>query len=139
MTEIPLTKGYVAIVDEEDLPRLRQRSWHANIGNQVRALSSWPYKIYMHQFILNVQSGQEIDHINGNPLDNRKTNLRLVSHQENMLNGSRHKNRVGVCFNKRAKLWIAYLDRPKKTRKYLGYRKSKEEALLLVEEARKND
>lgn len=42
-------------------------------------------------------------------------------------------NRVGVCYNKRANLWMAYLDAPGAKRIYLGYRKTEDEAKALLE------
>jgi len=69
-------------------------------------------------------------------LDNRKCNLRIVDHEQNMRNTARHKDRVGITFNKRANLWMSYLDTPGKTRKYLGYSKTKEDAELKLEEAK---
>jgi hypothetical protein len=44
---------------------------------------------YLHRLIMNAQKGQVVDHINHNTLDNRRGNLRLVSHSENALNSLR--------------------------------------------------
>lgn len=139
--EVSLTKGYVALVDEEDFERVSALKWQANVnGSYVRAIYiRWKFRTYMHHFVLGVNretlNGMEVDHINGNPLDNRKANLRIVTHAENMANSVSARNRVGVCYNKRAKLWFCYLDGVK-PRKNLGYRKTREEALALVQEAR---
>lgn len=63
------------------------------------------------RLIMNVNDPQKhIDHINGNPLDNRRSNLRVVSQQENMMNKATYKNNTskikGVHLNKKG-LWVA--------------------------------
>lgn len=47
----------------------------------------------LHRVILNAPDFMVVDHINGNPLDNRRKNLRLCSQSENILNSDRSKNR----------------------------------------------
>lgn len=143
MREIPLPRGYVAFVDDEDYPRLSKIRWQVCVSKwQVRAMRSiGRARIYMHHDILDRlpfrSDGLEVDHIDRNPLNNCKENLRLVTHTQNMRNTERHKNRKGYCYNKRAKLWCVYLDRPDKERIYLGYTKTEEEAIARVEEARR--
>lgn len=148
MKELILTRGYAALVDADDFERLSAKKWMANVsGYQVRACRQHRREgivkqIYLHHEVLGVDpaqiklEGKEVDHINGNPLDNRKANLRIVDHFTNMRNTKRHKNRVGYCFNKRANLWSCYIDMPDKPRQYLGYTKTKEEAERRVNEAR---
>lgn len=143
MARITLTRGYFAEVDEEDLQRLSQYSWQANVGAQIRALRcEGRARYYMHHEVLKVSSfdlrrlGKEVDHIDGNTLNNRKTNLRLVTHTENMRNTKRHLERKGYCYNKRAGLWSVYCDEPDKKRVYLGYTKTEEEAAERIKEYR---
>ncbi|MBL0320755.1 MAG: HNH endonuclease [Alphaproteobacteria bacterium] len=47
--------------------------------------------VYMHRYIMTAKAGQEVDHINGNKLDNRKENLRLASHSQNCKNQAKPK------------------------------------------------
>ena len=136
MKEVKLTRGYSALVDDEDYERINSLKWFVNInGNYVRAARMKNRKIiYMQHEVL--QTKDYIDHINRNSLDNRKENLRITDHAANMLNTVRHIDRIGICYNKRASLWVVYLDRPREPRIYLGYRKTKDEALTLLEEGR---
>ena len=139
---IPLTRGYRTLISPEDFDRISRRNWYANVGpNYVRAVRmSKRRMIYMHHEILMITSsdlrGQEVDHINGNSLDNRRENLRLTTHAENMANSINAGRSIGVTYNYRAKLWMCYLDIPGHKRQYLGYTKTKEEGLRRVQEAR---
>lgn len=60
-------------------------------------------RYYIHQLIL---PNGEIDHINGDPLDNRKGNLRIVTHQQNLFNNSKAK---GYSLDKRNGKWQAQI------------------------------
>jgi len=82
-----------AIIDTEDLRRLSRFRWHAS----TKSLKSFKPRIYaqrndgdkrvyMHREILSVDGSQEIDHINGNTLDNRKANLRVCTSRQNAQN-----------------------------------------------------
>lgn len=82
---------------------------------------------------------QHIDHINGNPLDNRRSNLRVVSQQENMMNKATYKNNTskikGVHLNKKG-LWVARIQVGNQ-RIFLGSSKDKSVAEKLRIEAEK--
>ena len=73
----------------------------------------------------------EVDHINQNKLDNRKSNLRLCSHSQNGINKYKQSNNSsgfkGVCFNKRRQKFMAFINKDKK-RTYIGYFETAEEA-----------
>lgn len=97
--EIPLTKGKVALVDNDDARLLSKNSWCANIKNShgkpyyyaVRNIypESWtkPKLVYMHREIIgNIPPGMVVDHTNGNTLDNRRSNLRVVTRSQNYAN-----------------------------------------------------
>jgi len=72
-----------------------------------------------------------VDHINGNPLDNRKSNLRICTHAENSNNTGPRKNNTsgykGVYWAKRNKRWLAQITHNGK-QVYIGHYKDKEEA-----------
>jgi hypothetical protein len=82
MKEIPLTRGYVAIVDNRDFAWLSKYKWHAGgVVEHIAARRKENWKnVYMHRMIMGEPKGLEIDHINHNPLDNRRRNLRIVTH-----------------------------------------------------------
>lgn len=87
MKEIPLTKGYVALVDDDDYAYLSKFKWYWSTGYAVRDVwypeRKYKAKILMHREILRFPKQYLIDHINMNGTDNRKENLRLASKAEN--------------------------------------------------------
>lgn len=73
-----------AIIDREDAERVSSYRWTSN-GKYIRTfIGTSP--VYLHRFIMNYDGNLDIDHINGNRLDNRKDNLRIVSRAENIWN-----------------------------------------------------
>jgi len=86
---------------------------------------------YMHRLIMNAPKGVQVDHINGDKLDNRKENLRLCSHRENVLNRPKHKNNTtgykGVYFNKKRDVYQSFIT-INGLHKYLGSFQTAEEA-----------
>lgn len=104
MKEIKLTKGYVALVDDEDFEELSKRKWQANVAARtVYAITNnWDKKlkrtfgISMHRMIMGNPVGMQVDHINHNGLDNRKANLRVCSTSQNKMNTHKTKqNKYG--------------------------------------------
>lgn len=93
MKEIQLTKGQIAIVDDEDYEELSRRKWqHMKCGYAARhgrsPVSGKETMLYMHRIIMGLAHGDRkyVDHINGNKLDNRRENLRICTNAENMRN-----------------------------------------------------
>lgn len=88
---VPLSHGKVALVDDSDWEAVSKFRWgRCGGGLQIYAARSRHKEQlspqYMHRFLLDEPMGGEVDHINGNGLDNRRENLRVVSHGENLLN-----------------------------------------------------
>lgn len=71
-----------AIVDAEDVPRIKYIKWRLNNNGYV--VNNSKTSIFLHRRILNVDT--MVDHINGNRLDNRKCNLRVTTHSQNQMN-----------------------------------------------------
>src|SRR5215831_14406402 len=89
---VELTKGEVALVDDEDYNIVSERKWHAKksilIDDLVYAYTKIGGKLVsMHSYIMDTPpEGMEIDHINHNGLDNRRSNLRFITRGGNLHN-----------------------------------------------------
>jgi len=107
MKGIPLTKDYVAIVDDEDYDFLMQFKWYAQVNNNglvyaVRNVASTPgmkhATVYMHRQIVDAPMRSRVDHHDGSTLNNQRYNLRICTHAENLFNrGKNRNNTVGFC------------------------------------------
>lgn len=95
---IVLTQGYVTLIDKDDEERVRNHKWcvspngHGSYYAVTRVYDkkTGKYKtLSLHRFIMNAIKGKLIDHRNGDGLDNRKSNLRYASYQENATNRQR--------------------------------------------------
>jgi HNH endonuclease/AP2 domain len=81
--------GHLFLIDAEDWPRISEFKWSVSSDGGKRMYVSTRIegkKIYLHRFLLEAPHDQRVDHRNGDPLDNRKANLRLATHQQNMFN-----------------------------------------------------
>lgn len=90
MREITLTRGLVAMVDDEDYDHLMQKKWFAkpNVSRATgEVLTHYAYSghrsRHMHREILGVQGGQHVDHVDGNGLNNTRANLRICTKAQN--------------------------------------------------------
>jgi len=91
---VPLTQGFEAVVDKSDIPLIELANWHVrkDSSNNYAARNLPKDKngrrgaISMHRVIMGIPTDFEVDHIDGNGLNNRKENLRLVSRSQNQSN-----------------------------------------------------
>jgi hypothetical protein len=95
MKEIQLTHGKVALVDDDDYERLvAMGKWKVSDTGYVNKTIHVRYEgkkrimksIRMHRIIMNAPDGFEVDHKDGNLLNNQKRNLRLSTRSQNMMN-----------------------------------------------------
>jgi HNH endonuclease/AP2 domain len=122
MKEVPLTRGKVALVDDEDFERVAAYKWcYMTVGYAARSVVEGKKRrlVYLHRFILRPEKGAHIDHIDGNKLNNQRNNLRTCTHQQNMRNRTNHRNNTsghkGVAFDKSTGIWKAYINIDGKT------------------------
>ena len=121
--EIELTRGAVALVDDEDYEMLSGWSWclassgYSKRGTRVGGRQT---VVLMHRQILLPGPSEQVDHINHDLLDNRRCNLRLATYAENAYNRRPHGSSIylGVCLRGDRRRWVAQINTGK--RRYLG-------------------
>ena len=91
---IPLTKGKWALVDDEDYEEMNRWSWYCNNSYAARDFRENGVRVNlkMHRAITNTPAELEVDHRNGDKLDNRRKNLRIATHAQNLKNMKKHKD-----------------------------------------------
>lgn len=131
--EIEVSPNFIALVDDEDFELVCKYKWH-NVGGYAQTTfrseggrQNW----YMHRLILNFPESP-IDHINNNPLDNRKQNLRVCTIRQNQQNqklSERNKSGYrGVSYYKTRNKWRALISGSDGEVVFLGYFSNPEEA-----------
>lgn len=116
-------------------------TWHINGGyvTSIFTINKSRHIIRLHRLIMNAPEDKLVDHWDRNPLNNIRTNLRIVTEQENLKNKGIYKNTKsgikGVCFNKQTEKWratISGLGNGKQ--KHLGSFNTMEEAETVIKE-----
>lgn len=133
--------GLFALVDDEDYGKLASYSWHLSriyarrtervvlSDGRVTAKGT-----FMHRQIMKPKPGEETDHINGDGIDNRRANLRIVNRLQNAKNQSKETKRAcssrykGVSWNKNERKWWAYIAADKERRSLIGKFATEEQA-----------
>jgi len=98
VVRIHTRSGRVVLFDRENFDLVAPYSWSINGLGYARGtalLPGIPKNIAMHRLIMGLFAGdpREVDHINGNPSDNRVCNLRICTHADNMRNRAKHRTR----------------------------------------------
>lgn len=135
MIKIPLSRGKIATIDDCDRHLFQYKWWFCenkkSSGYAVRKYQLPNYgkifKISLHHAVMGQPiNGMEIDHIDGDGLNNCRSNLRIVTKYENMANckihrsGKKSSRFVGVTWSKQAKRWQAQIQIKGKNR-FLGH------------------
>lgn len=82
-----LGESFVVFVDDEDYEMVSKYKWHIDRKGYVRCYYGYDKKVFIHRMILGLTDPQIFtDHIDHNPLNNQKYNLRPCSHTQNMRN-----------------------------------------------------
>jgi hypothetical protein len=139
VVEIDLGKGHVAVIDDEDADLVAGFKWYPMlIVRKYLYAAGWKemppgrFFVLLHRLIANAQPGQIVDHIDRDPMNCRKGNLRIVTAHQNCWNaGPKGKGRTskykGVFFDKWAQRFVAQLMFNGKRIK-IGYYKNEDDA-----------
>lgn len=147
--EIVLTQNMVALIDDDDYDLVAKYTWHYHPDKQHKKgrAATWvclgnkkKRRIYLHRLILNAPSDKWVDHSDGNPLNNRRANLRLCNPAENARNAKAKKSLVarspykGVSWLAKNRRWAARITVNRKMI-FLGTYLTDTEAALAYDQA----
>lgn len=150
MKRIPLTQNQYALVDDEDYQELSKFNWYAAWNKDTKSFyvvrNIKKFELIqanaerMHRNIMDAPCDMVVDHINHDTLDNRRVNLRICTHSQNLMNRGKNRNNSsgykGVYWSKAAGKWYAQIKVNRKSN-YLGLFLTKEEAHKAYREASK--
>lgn len=140
MMSLQIKPGIIVSLDPEDAVWASSRPWHRGDTGYAKCAAGGTGKapLKMHRLVLERMLGRPLtslevgDHINGDPLDNRRSNLRVASLSQNGMNrnkryGISSYQGVGRCADGRIKCWMAYVNLEGQ-RYYVGKYYTEEEA-----------
>lgn len=126
-------KGIEYFIDKQDDDFVSKIVWRFDHG-YIRSTVG-----YLHRYLLDFPESR-IDHIDGNPLNNCRSNLRICTQQQNLMNKKKSKNASsrfkGVSWNKRENIWYTYINKNYKTH-YIGRFRDEIEAAKAYDTAAK--
>lgn len=137
---ITLSAGFVAMIDAADVHLVDGHNWSAlkhpnrHTCYAMRRGSAAGEKfrnVQMHRILMGFPEGFQVDHIDGNGLNNRRSNLRLATHSENQRNSKTPKSNTsgikGVSWAANVNKWKATISFDNK-QKHLGFFSEKADA-----------
>mgnify|MGYP003504821894 FL=1 len=148
---VTLTRGHTAVIDAADVHLVCGRNWFSSIrlradktvrtvyamGNTPRR-EGGPMRLMLHRVIAGTPDGVEVDHRDGDGLNNRRENLRMATRAQNTRNRSLQSNNTsgvkGVRFDATRNKWRAYI-RVCGVLKYIGSYEALDEASEAYAEA----
>lgn len=134
MKKITLKRYRVSVIlDDDDYEKFKSFNWwllssskskHRYVATNMKVDETLIRLALIHREIMNAKKGEIVDHINGNTLDNRKKNLRIVTRQQNTWNSTKHKTNKtgykGIMHYKYKKGWFKVQVRQNNKVYYLG-------------------
>ena len=134
-----------ALIDDADYGILKNYNWQLIPGgikkDHFYARASFNGKpFFMHRVIMGVNSRMMVDHVDGNGLNNRRSNLRFCTASQNMANSRKSPRSLskfkGVLWKKGKNLWVASAVKDYK-RYYFGKYEKEEDAALAYDKGAK--
>lgn len=131
--------------DKEDIELVEKYCWHYDKNGYVVSIERGTRKkVALHRLVMGIDDPLiEVDHKthpvgNDHKIDNRKSNLEVVNHSDNMKNQGKYKNNTsgvtGVCWYPKYSQWVAYIN-VDNNRIHLGYFDKKEDAIAIRKQA----
>ncbi len=133
--------GAEFFIDYEDYPKVCNYTWNEKTNSTYIVANCNNTKIYLHRLIFDdLQKDEMVDHINHNPRDNRRDNLRIVTNSQNQMNRDKPITNTsgvrGVYWHKNKQMWQANIQIDNKLL-YLGIFDSKQDAIKARKDAEK--
>lgn len=147
MATLTSTNGIEFQVDDDDVDILSSYRWGAYVMNKdstgkryVMGRVNGRRAVYLHRFLMQPKRSETVDHINLNPLDNRRSNLRIASRSQQGMNREKPSNNTsgfkGVYWDKARGRWKAQI-KTKGVYKGLGRFSTPEQAAVAYDDAAK--
>ena len=120
--------GSFFVIDADDFQAVSQYTWFAGkrgypVAHTSRSSREGHRTFSLHRYLLSPGADRDVDHISGDKMDNRRSNLRIFTHQQNMFNqkmrSSNTSGYYGVSRMNRTGKYEAYIHIDGK-KKYLG-------------------
>lgn len=118
VVEIPLSQGLVTIIDARDFALICNHKWYASKGGNTQYAVTNIYRedrsrgrLALHRVLMDAPAGMDVDHIDGDGLNNRRSNLRLATRSQNIYNKPANRGGTskfkGVHWNPKLNKWRA--------------------------------